>query len=79
MKKQIQIVYVENDGKWEPQEFRLIKENNIFTFDKENIFTSSCDAYVLPNDGSYSILVVNKDMERFNQERKEEREKMFLL
>lgn len=77
MKGQSKQVFIKNDFDWNPQEFRFLKENDVFSFDKEQIFTASCDAYIVENEGSWSILTVNKEMERFYEERKKERDKLF--
>ncbi|MDO8659559.1 MAG: hypothetical protein Q7K54_03065 [Candidatus Parcubacteria bacterium] len=78
MKTQKKIVWG-SDGfnGWNPIEFRSIKENTVFTFDKTDIFTASCDSYMLtdgPDAGTWSVLVVNKDMESFFEARKKEQE-----
>ena len=82
MKSEPKTVWLQVDCDWNPTEFRLIKEHDIFSFDKYIVFTASCDAYVLevgPDAGGWSILIVNKEVQRFLATRKEEREKLFEL
>lgn len=79
MKEKPKTVFVKDASGWNPQEFRILKEGDVFSFDKEQIFTASCDAYIIENEGSWSIMNVNKDMESFLQERKIARAKKFDL
>lgn len=79
MKKIQKSVFILNENTWKETEFRLLKTGDIFTFDKNETFTASCDAYVLPNEGMYSVLVINKELESFHQKRKEEMEKNYLF
>lgn len=77
MKGQSKQVFVKNDLNWNSRDFRLLKEGDIFSFDQQQIFTASCDACIVENEGSWSVLTVNKQMEKFREERKKEREKLF--
>lgn len=71
-------VFVLVNNSWNETEFRLLKSNDVFTFDREQIFTASCDSYVVENDGTWSVLVTNKDLERFRNEKKQDRENKLL-
>jgi len=80
VKAQVKTVYVLVEDNWKDTEFRLIKASDIFTFDKTDLFTASCDAYMIENGidaGAWSVLVVNKEVERFQEERRRERNRMF--
>lgn len=79
MKEKPKIVFVKSEIDWISQEFRFLKEGDVFSFDKEQIFTASCDSYIIENDGTHAVLNVNKDMERFLQDRKKERESKFFI
>lgn len=77
MKEKIKQVFIEINAEWELREFRLLKEGDIFSFDKNEAFTASCDPYIVENEGCWSILIINKQMERFLEEKKKERDKLF--
>ena len=78
MKKIPKTIFIFTENQWEQTEFRLLKTNDIFSFDTEEVFSASSDAYIVENDGSWSVLTTNKDTERFLQEKQKEREeKMF--
>ena len=66
-------VFVLGSGSWCDKKFFDLKEKDIFSFDKETVFTASCDAYLVENEGTYSVMVVNKNMENFLEEKKKER------
>lgn len=79
MKEKPKTVFLKGAADWNSQEFRFLKDGDVFSFDKEQIFTASSDAYIIENDGSWAILNVNKDLEKFLQERKIARDKKYYL
>ena len=79
MKEKPKLVWIKDLSDWNSQEFRFLKKDDIFSFDKEQIFTASCDAYIVENDGAWSILVINKEMENFLKQKKDERDRLFIL
>ena len=83
MKSVPKTVWMQTEGlDWNPIEFMFLKERDVFTFDKQSIFTASCDAYVLDEasgNAAWSILVINKELEIFRAQRKQEKDKLFDL
>lgn len=78
MKENKQVFVLINE-EWKEIEFRLMKEKQIFSFDKNNVFTASCDPFIIENEGMWSVLVVNKDLERLQEESRKERESFFKI
>lgn len=78
MKEKIKTVFVKDMSGWNPQEFRFLKAGDVFSFDKEQIFTASCGAYIIENDGMWSILTTNKGMEEFLEHQRIKQKKTLL-
>ena len=63
------VVWLKVADDWNSIDFKLLKDKDIFSFDKKLIFTASCDAYVLDtalDRVCWSVLVVNKELEQLH-------------
>ena len=69
-------VFILNNGNWQETEFVNLKAGDIFTFNKQNVFTASFDAYLITDDSNrantWSIFIINKELEQKPGERQEQ-------